>query len=186
MTLEFRPVTRECWQDLESLFGECGAYSGCWCMYWRLTRREFTRLQGEGNRRAMKALIKGGTVPGIIAYSNGEPVGWCSIGPRPDFPSLNRSRTLKPVDDQPVWAIVCFFLAAPLRGRGALRELLAGAVAYAREQGAAIVEGYPVELTRAPSGYKGYTGVVSTFRRAGFEEVARRSPAQPVMRYRVS
>jgi len=184
--LEFRPVTPERWRDLESLFGECGAYSGCWCMWWRLTRREFARLQGEGNRRAMKTLIDGGSVPGIIAYTDGAPAGWCSIGPRPDFPALNRSRTLKPVDGQPVWAIVCFFLAPPLRGKGALSELLAAAVAYARGQGAAIVEGYPVEVTKAPSGYSGYTGVVSTFRRAGFEEVARRSRAQPIMRYYIS
>lgn len=104
--LEFHPLTRERWSDFEELFGERGAYGGCWCMWWRLTRREFEQQQGEGNRQAMKAIVESVQVPGILAYAAGEPVGWCSVAPREHYGSLNRSPVLKRLDDTPVWSIV--------------------------------------------------------------------------------
>ncbi len=180
--LEFHPVTPERWRDLEALFGEHGASSGCWCMWWRLTRAQFAQQAGQRNKEALKRIVDSGEVPGLLAYADGEPVAWCSVGPRDKFGALERSRTLKRIDDEPVWSVVCFFVAKPFRGKGIMVPLLTAAVKYAREHGAEIVEGYPVEPTKTLTGDSGYTGVASAFRKAGFMEVARSSETRPIMR----
>jgi GNAT superfamily N-acetyltransferase len=181
--LDFHPATAERWRDLERLFGEHGASSGCWCMWWRLTRSQFAQQRGQKNKRALKAIVDSGQIPGLLAYAAGEPIAWCSVGPRETYPALERSRTLGRVDDKPVWSVVCFFVTGPFRRRGLMVPLLKAAVAHAKEHGAKIVEGYPVEPTETLSGGSGYTGVVSAFRKAGFVEVLRRSEARPIMRY---
>lgn len=183
--MRFLPVTPERWSDFETLFGDCGAYEGCWCMWWRLTRREWMRQRGEGNRQAMKRIIDAGEVPGIIAYVRGEPAGWCSIAPREAFPSLNRSPTLRRIDSEPVWAIVCFYVAPAHRGSGLMASLIAAARDYAASQGARTVEAYPREPGRL-STPMAYMGVFPVFAKAGFVEVARRSPRQPIMRWQPS
>jgi GNAT superfamily N-acetyltransferase len=153
-------------------------------MWWRLTKREFDAGKGEGNRKALKAIVDGRRVPGILAYHDGRPVGWCAIAPRGEFPRLERSRILKPVDDRPVWSVVCFFIAREYRRKGIGLALLRAAVEYAAANGAEIIEGYPVEPRRgcSPDVFV-YHGLASMFRRAGFEEVARRSDTRPIMRY---
>lgn len=181
--LAFKPVTRAEWDDMQALFSERGVQRGCWCMYWRIPRAEFQQRYGEQNRRAMEAIVDEGGVPGILAYAGGKPVGWCSIGPREEFPVLQRSRTLKPVDDRPVWSIVCFFVAASHRNSGVSRALLAAAVDYARDQGACIVEAYPLTGEGPePPGPEHYMGYLSTFRQCGFEEVLRRSERRAIVR----
>jgi GNAT superfamily N-acetyltransferase len=106
-----------------------------------------------------------------------------SVAPREHFGSLQRSKVLKPVDDQPVWSIVCFFIQKGYRRRGLTRRLIDAAVAYARAQGAAIVEAYPAEpKSETVPGMYAFTGFVSTFKQAGFVEVARRSEHRPIMR----
>ena len=179
--LEVHPVTPERWPDLEKLFGKHGASSGCWCMWWRLPRAQFQRQAGEKNKEALKAIVDSGEPPGLLAYAEGKAVAWCSVGPRPVFGALERSRTLKRVDGAPVWSVVCFFVAKPYRGRGVMVPLLTAAVEYARAHGARIVEGYPVEPTQRLTGDRGYSGVVSAFRKAGFVEVLRRG-TRPIMR----
>ncbi len=181
--LEFHPVTADRWRDLETLFGPEGADGGCWCMWFRLRRRDFDRNSGEQNRQAMKGIVDSGEVPGLLAYAGGEPVGWVSLGPREKFPHLDHSRTLKRVDDQPVWSVVCFVVDKQYRRQGLMTKLLGAAIDYARERGAKIVEAYPVEPKESLAGYSGYTGIASTFRRAGFVEVLRRSEDRPIMRY---
>jgi GNAT superfamily N-acetyltransferase len=181
--LKIQPVTPERWPDLEALFGEHGAYGGCWCMWWRLTRSEFAQQLGQGNKDAFKRIVEAGEIPGLLACADGRPVAWCSVAPRETFPALERSRTLKRVDDQPVWSIVCFFVAKSARGKGFMLKLLRAAVEHAKAHGAKIVEGYPIEPTGSLSGSSGFTGVVSTFRQAGFVEVLRRSETRPIMRY---
>ena len=185
--LEFYPLTPERWKGLEALFGERGACGGCWCMWWRIKRSQFAKQQGAGNKKALKGIIDSGEVPGLLFYAGGEPVAWCSVAPREHFPVLDRSRTLKRVDDEPVWSIVCFFVAKPFRRKGASIRLLKAGVDYAREQGARIVEGYPVEprKTKMPD-FSAFTGLASVFRKAGFVEVLRRSETRPIMRYLTS
>jgi hypothetical protein len=94
--LEYQPLTPELWDDFETLFGSRGAYGGCWCMWWRTTRKEFEHNQRTGNRQAMKTIVDSGKIPGILAYHQGKPVGWCSVAPREHYSSLERSPVLKP------------------------------------------------------------------------------------------
>jgi GNAT superfamily N-acetyltransferase len=185
--LRFLPVTPDNWADLEALFGPQGAYAGCWCMWWRLSRVEFGRRSGEERKAGLKALVDAGQVTGILATIGDEPIAWVSVAPRESYPPLERSRTLRRVDAQPVWSIVCFFVAKPYRGQGLMAELVRGAVSYAAQHGAQIVEAYPVDPgDRTVHGStEGYMGLISAFRDAGFTEVARRSPRQVVMRYTV-
>ncbi len=181
--LEFQALTPDRWRDLEHLFGERGACGGCWCMWWKLKRAEFVQGKGQKNKKAFKKLVDAGEVPGLIAYSGEEPIGWCALAPRDQYDTLGRSRVLKPVDDEAVWSVVCFFVARPFRRKGVTSRLLKAAVAYAGENGAAIVEGYPVDPRsgQMPDAFA-YTGLASMFRSAGFVEVLRRSPTRPIMR----
>ena len=183
LELAVHPLTPERWGDLERLFGERGACAGCWCMYWRVPRPDYTRGKGPGTRHAFRSQVRRGPAPGVIGYMGDEPIGWCAIGPRETFPVLARSRVLQPVDARPVWSVVCFFIARPWRRRGHSTRLLKAAVAFARAQGATLVEGYPVEPATAsvPEAFA-WTGFAATYARAGFAEVARRSPTRPIMR----
>lgn len=181
-----RPVTPDRWDDLECLFGPRGACGGCWCMWWRLTKREFDAGKGEGNRRAMRRIVAAGRTPGLLAYHRGEPVGWCSVAPRGEYVRLSTSRILKSVDGSPVWSAICFFIAKAYRGRGVTTSLLEAAVRYVKDRGGEIVEGYPIEPRkgRMPDAFV-FHGLASSFRRAGFVEVARRSETRPIMRYSI-
>jgi len=182
--LEFHPLTAKRWKDLLNLFGERGACGGCWCMWWRMTRSEFNRTKGEGNKKGLKKIVNSGKVPGILAYAGKEPIGWCSVAPREAFSSLERSRILKKVDHKPVWSVVCFFVAKPFRYKGVTVALLKVATEYVRKQNGKIVEGYPVEPKTGefPDVFAN-TGLASAFRQAGFKEVMRRSKTRPIMRY---
>ncbi|MFI5165344.1 MAG: GNAT family N-acetyltransferase [Thermoanaerobaculales bacterium] len=184
--LEFHPLASDRWGDLEALFGPRGACGGCWCMSWLLTRRAFDEQKGEGNRRAFRKLVKSGTEPGIVAYADGEPIGWCAIAPRERYVRLERSRTLARVDEEPVWSIVCFFVTKELRRSGVSVALIKAAAEFAAARGAKMVEGYPVEPYAAtmPAAFA-WTGTAAAFRHAGFTEVARRSRTRPIMRLAV-
>jgi GNAT superfamily N-acetyltransferase len=184
--LTFHPLTADRWDDFEKLFGERGACGGCWCRVWRQSRKEFEANKGAGNKAAMKAIVKKNAVPGILAYSDGEPIGWCAIAPRECYVTLERSRVLKAVDDVPVWSISCLFIAKPFRGQRVSIELIKAAVRFAREQGAKVVEGYPVEpkKEKMPDVFA-WTGVSSAFLQAGFAEHHRGSPTRPIMRINV-
>ena len=180
--LSVRPVTPERWPDLERLFGPRGACAGCWCMWWRLPRARWVAGKGQGNRRALRRIVERGAVPGLLAYEGGEPVGWVAVEPREAYAGLDRSRTLARVDDRPVWSVPCFFVARSHRGKGVTRALLEAAARFARSRGARIVEGYPVEYRGGVADAWVFTGAASTFRKAGFREVARRSPTRPIFR----
>jgi GNAT superfamily N-acetyltransferase len=181
--LTFHPLTIDGWKDLESLFGERGACGGCWCMWWRLKRSEFEQQKGKKNKAALKKIVKSGQAPGILAYSEGRPIAWCSIGPRDTFPALERSRVLKRIDDKPAWSIVCLFIARGFRKKGISSAIIKAAVAYAKRKGARIVEGYPIEPKKGrwPDAFV-WTGVPSAYLKAGFKEVHRGSPTRPIMR----
>lgn len=182
--LAFFPLTKDRWSDFETLFGERGACGGCWCMLWRLTRKEFESQKGEGNRRAMKALVQSGQIPGIMAYSQGQPVAWSSVAPREHFPALRRSRILKPLDEVPVWSITCLFVEKQYRRTGISTRMIAAAVEHVKKQGGSVVEAYPVEprKDKMPDVFA-WTGLASAYITAGFVECARRSQTRPIMRY---
>ncbi len=174
-TFDIHPVSKDRWNDLEKLFGSRGACGGCWCMWWRLTRSEFENNKGDGNRRALRKLIQSGEEPGLLAYDGNDPVGWICIGPRERYSTLERSRVLAPVDDQPVWSVVCFFIARGYRRQGVSKVLLEAALEFARKKGAGIIEGYPWPKKdgKSPDPFV-YTGLEPIFDETGFEVVARR------------
>ena len=155
-------------------------------MWWRLRRREFEAQQGEKNRLAMKEIVEEGRVPGVLAYSGERPVGWCSVAPREEFGSLNRSRVLRPIDGESVWSIVCFYVARDRRGEGIVEGLIRAAIDYVRERGGSIVEAYPtvLESKQAPP-TSSFMGFQEVFARIGFEECARPSESKSIMRYRI-
>ena len=184
--LTFHPATPDRWRDLEALFGERGACAGCWCMYWRLDAKAYTAGKGAGNRAALRRIVRRGEEPGVLAYAGGEPIGWCAVAPREEYPRLDRSRVLARLDEKPVWSISCLFVARPWRKRGVSRALIDAAVAHALSRGAKIVEGYPVDPEAPQADAFVWTGIASAYERAGFREIERRSPTRPIMRRKVT
>lgn len=155
-------------------------------MWWRIKRSEWDKKRGDGTKRAFKKIVTSGEEPGILAYHDGQPVGWCAVAPREAYPVLDRSPTLKRVDDQPVWSVTCFFIARPFRRTGMSVALLKAAIDFAASRGAQIVEGYPVEPRKDDMPEVcAFTGMASTFRKAGFTEVLRRSETRPIMRSKI-
>lgn len=181
--VQFRPLTTKNWNDLETLFGRRGGCAGCWCMWWRIPRSQWENSKGEKNRRAFRKTVASGIPTGVLAYRGQEPVGWCAVAPRKDYPGLARSRVLRPVDGQPVWSVTCFYVAKANRRSGLTERLLQAAVEYARKRGAKIIEGYPHDPSSGemPDAFA-WTGLFSAFRNAGFKEIARRSARRPIVR----
>jgi GNAT superfamily N-acetyltransferase len=168
LRVEFHPVTRERLADLARFSERHGKFRYCSCMRWRLTSTAFKASTKAARVAALTDLVRGGTPIGVLAYLDGEPVGWCSIAPRTTYAALERYRALARIDDEPVWSVVCFFVDAKARRRGITAGLLKAAVGYARARGAKVVEGYPVEP--GPRLYT-YMGAPSTFHNAGFHDV---------------
>lgn len=181
------PADSQRWHDLERLFGPRGACAGCWCMWWRLTRKEFQAGTGESKRQGLLSLVSSGKPVGVIAYHGEEPVGWCALAPREDYPALERSRVLRRVDSQPVWSITCFFIARGYRRKGLMDYLIHAAARYAHSLGAQVLEGYPVDPQKEhyPDTFA-YMGFYSAFQRAGFYEAARFGLTRPICRLDLS
>jgi GNAT superfamily N-acetyltransferase len=189
-TFQARPLRPATWADLEELFGLPGGsiVRGCWCMYYRRSGRPSGPADGDikqpaqRNKQTLCDLVNGGIVPGLIGYLDGSPVGWISLGPREDYLKLRRSPVMKPVDDTEVWSVVCSYVARPYRGLGLQHRLLAAAMDFARDSGVKMLEAYPVDKAERSHDDVMFFGSRSLYERAGFREVARRSPTRVVMR----
>jgi GNAT superfamily N-acetyltransferase len=182
--LLIHPLTPDRWKDFETLFGKRGACGGCWCMWFRLRRSDFNKSKGDGNKATLMSIVQSGRIPGLLAYDGKTAVGWCSVAPRKDFPAMERSRIMKPIDDLPVWSVVCFYVRRDYRNRGVTEALLQGAIDYVVKQGGKIIEGYPVEpKTEYMPDVFAFHGLVSAFKKAGFVECERRSETRLIMRY---
>ena len=182
--LTFKPVTSAEWTDLERVFIGAPFSSFCWCMYWRKTRKQW-QVSAAENRADMEKIVTGGVSPGILAYDGDEPVAWCSVAPRSEFPGLERSPTLRAVDSQPVWSITCFTIAHSHRKKGLTTLLIRAAVEHAVENGAKVIEGYPLTKRSQKRENDGmaYMGFVTTFERLGFEQASERSRVRNIWRY---
>ena len=183
LELVFQPATGERWPDLEQVLGRRGGHNGCWCMRWRLNPAVFQQQRGEANRRALRDGLAGGRITGVLGYLEDRPVSWCALGPREQFPVLQTSDLLAPVDDAPVWSVACCHLVRKCRGRGLATAVVTGATRFARDRGARLLEAYPLSpaTERVPLA-AAWTGFESNFLRAGFTEAARRAPLRPVLR----
>ena len=184
--LKVRPLASDTWDDFEAVMGTNGGARGCWCMHWRLSMNEFMAGKGDGNKAAMRKLAKRRTPPGVVAYLDGEPVAWCGFGDRSDFPRMERSALLKPVDDEPVVSLTCLLVRKGHREKGLSAQLISAVCDYLADTAdTRTVEAYPVEPAegRKAGPDNAMTGIASAFRAAGFTEVARPRKDRPVLRY---
>jgi len=193
--LKIHPLTPARMADLAKLFGQGGDPKWCWCAFNRVRGMTWANSTPESNRQvladAVRTTAREHRAPGLVAYRGSEAVGWVSLGPREDYDRIQHSVVLAPLDDKPVWSIVCFVVGRKARGQGVGHALLDAAIAYARQHGATLLEAYPAETggKRIPSA-SAFRGTVSMFERAGFEVVARRqfnktTPVRPIVRRRV-
>ena len=182
MNLTIRPLTPELWPALEDLFGKKGACNGCWCMYWRLGPA-YTGRPREQNRASLRRIVSRGPPPGLLAFDGDLAVGWCQLTPRAALSYLDRGRRFPSVDALPVWSISCFYIRRGYRRQGVTAQLIRAALKHAKSAGAPAVEAYPVDVAVSGGSWDSYTGVASTFAKAGFETVAARLPHRPIMRH---
>ncbi|MGH8958492.1 MAG: GNAT family N-acetyltransferase [Acidimicrobiia bacterium] len=181
------PATPGRWSDLESLFGPNGAYSNCWCTWWILTGKEFSEALPAERRSILEGLVANGEKPGLLAYRDRQPVGWCAVGPRLRYTRMMsaRSSVYRPPDDPAGnWVINCFYIPRPHRGTGVATALLEAAVAFARQSGAKVIDAYPL-LDDTHGAASLYVGTYSMFKDAGFVEISR-VRERPLMRLALS
>jgi GNAT superfamily N-acetyltransferase len=190
--LEIQPLTADRLGDLAALFGQGGDPKWSWCAWYRLRSLDFASATAESNREVLEGAVAAtaaeGRAPGLVAYRDGEAIGWVSVGPREDYARLQHSKVLAPVDETPVWSIVCFVVARRARGQGVARALLDAASAYAAAHGATMLEAYPVDTSdgRVPAA-TAFKGTLAMFEQAGFEVAERRqanrtSAPRPIVR----
>ena len=184
--IRFEELRPSLWPAVERLFGPNGACAGCWCMWWRVeSRKVWNEIKGDGRKKVFKSLVKNGKARGVLAFAGDEPVGWCSFGPRRDFPSLESVRAYKRDDTEGVWSITCFFIHRNWRGKGLTRGLLRAAVEAMQKRGVKIVEAYPSTTTkdgRRLNAFVAYTGPIKIFDELGFKTVQSTNPLKPLMR----
>jgi len=180
MDLSIVPLTPARIGDLAMLFDQGGDPKWCWCMYFRVRGLNWTNSSAERNRDGLTTATRTldpDRAPGLVAYRDDEVVGWVSLGPREDYERLAHSTVMRPVDDTPVWSIVCFVVGRHSRKQGVARAMLDAAIDYARDHGATTLEAYPTDTSdgrRLPAA-DAYRGTLSMFEQAGFQEVTRRA-----------
>jgi GNAT superfamily N-acetyltransferase len=182
------PLTPDRFADLAALFEEGGDPKWCWCTFFRFRGRDWSNSTADGNRAELEALTKRDLAPGLVAYRGDRAIGWVSLAPRVDYGRLASSKILAPLDDTPVWSIVCFVVSRRARGQGVATALLDAAIDYAKARGSTTLEAYPVDTTdgRVPAA-NAFHGTLSMFERAGFNVVERRqwnatTPVRPIVR----
>ena len=145
-----RPLGCDDWSIVETLFGPRGACGGCWCMWWRVPMggRVWEAAKGEPNREAFRKLVNAGAASGVLAFVDDEAAGWCAIGPRAEFPRIDRSKSLVRQWSADTWSLNCLYVPPRWRGVGVARALVAAAVELARQRGATEVEAYPQSWRR--------------------------------------
>lgn len=173
-----QPITPKLADDLDSFSRAHGRFRWCSCMSWRMPSTEFRNSDKEERAARLASLVEADKPVGLLAYSGDIPIGWCSVAPRESYGALVRSRVLAPVDEKPVWSIVCMFVDSGHRRRGVASALLRGAVDYAHSMSAVIIEGYPVEPGKSYS----HMGTVAMFESAGFVDVTPAGRSRAVMR----
>ncbi len=159
-SLIFRPVTAETVSDFEQLFAAKGSPNWCWCMAWRATPAEIKDSKSPARRQQILDRIAAGTPAGLLAYERDHPIAWVSVAPKSTFRGLGGTE-----DEYRVWSLTCMFVPRARRGEGLSAKLIEAAADYARQNGARLLEAYPVDPD-SPS-YR-HMGFVASFEKLGF------------------
>jgi GNAT superfamily N-acetyltransferase len=172
--IEVVPATAARFDDVAALLAPKNSDSAvCWCLTYRLSPKENRELGARQRPERVRALCRRRTSPGVLAYRDDDVVGWSGVAPRADLYAFSHGTKIPQVDDLPVWSVWCFKVRGGHRGTGVATALLDGAVAYARDRGAPVIEGYPVDNQgRKVDLTMGYVGTRSMFERAGFTKAA--------------
>ena len=142
--MDYLEVTPQCWPLVEKLFGAKGASGGCWCQYWRIAKGEkWEAIKGEAARQRLHDGIANGSMHGALALENGEPIGWCTFGPRRSFSRLDRAPSFTCDDADEVWSIPCYFIKPGFRGKGVATGLLSFVIQLLQARHVRVLEGYP-------------------------------------------
>ena len=181
--LKFDPLTASTWKHFETLMGEKGGCGNCWCMYFRLPYKEFQENKPDGNKKMMRHLVNKGKPQGLIASTDQEPIGWIAMAPREDYMKLEKARVFKRFDDKPVWSITCFFIKKQFRHMGLSRQLIKGAVDFAKRKKIKTLEAYPAIPydEKVPHAFL-WVGVLSSFINNGFKIVKQQSKSRAMVR----
>ena len=166
-----RPVTPDRFEDFADVINPNRRDTHCWCLAHRLRVKDIEELGGGSREQAMRRLCERENPPGVVTYRDGEPVGWCSIGPRSEIPRLAASKLIRPVDEVPVWSIICVVVRSGHRKQGVTGHLIEGAVGYAASRGAPAVEAYPVDPEGRMDLTMAFVGTRSMFEKAGFRVI---------------
>jgi GNAT superfamily N-acetyltransferase len=176
--LVIEPLTAPHWSAFADLLDQGGPAGRCWCV--APMGIDYRRRPVASNRADLRRAVKQGPPPGLLALRDQVAVGWCRVTPRDLVPGLERAFRTRRVDDVPVWSISCFYIRKGHRRNGIMTSLISAAIDYARAGGAPALEAYPLDGAVSPSATS--TGYAATFAKAGFSEIARRSPERPIMR----
>lgn len=189
MTFAILPLTPELWTAFEDLFGKQGACYGCWCTYFRLRPAVRKVTDSAGKKEIIRQRIEAGPPPGLLAFENGQAVGWMQIGPRSDVPEWNNAGRVSAeaapneAADLTVWAISCFFLRKQARGRGLTHRMVAAGLDFAARNGARFVEACPMDQAGNSKSIGLFVGSSRVFEKAGFSRLVERKAGRPLMRY---
>jgi len=176
----------EIWHDIQHTLSGGGDGRSCQCVWPVLTNKEWETTDLDQRTSLFQQEVASARPPGIVVYVYGEAAGWIRVGPRPLQRRLGRTRniiatTREPLDDDDVWAISCFVVRKEHRGQGLNAALLDAAVAFARESGARVIEGYPIDTAKTNVRVNDlFHGALSTFLAAGFTAIAGPKPERPV------
>ena len=187
------PANEASWEDLEAVFGTRGDPPRCYCQRYKMQRRESWASVGS-EELAIRLRTQtdpdhpeSRTTSGLLAFLDGEPVGWCAVEPRTAYPRMLRNARVpwegraEDKTDDSVWAVTCFVTRTGFRRRGIGGALLRAAVDFARERCARAIEGYPITTTKVIL-VELHTGTVGMFADAGFTEVSQPTLRRVVMR----
>jgi GNAT superfamily N-acetyltransferase len=193
LAISVKPANEASGEDLQTIFGTRGQGARCQCQRYKLRAREsFGSFPAEERAHRLREQTDCGhpesdTTSGLVAYLDGNPVGWCAVEPRTAYEGLVRNyrvpwegRAEDKADDS-VWAVTCLFTRAGFRKRGVSRALARAAVDFARERGARAIEGYPI-TTKNVIAEELHVGTEGVFAAAGFTEVSRPTLRRVVMR----
>jgi GNAT superfamily N-acetyltransferase len=185
MSFRIEKVTSNLLDDMAKLFSTDRSTNDCWCMWFIIPVKEFHEAGSAGNRAKFCQLVASSDLPvGLLAYQDGEPVGWCAVGPRERYARAIKTSTYRggEAEDGDIWLVPCFFVRKDARGQAVSQRLLEAAVDLAKENGASAIEGFPFSGSQRRSGGDAEVGFEQMFSACGFRVIRTPSPSRVVMR----